>query len=152
MVRLKIKRCGYLRITDNIECVKNFDTLQKVQISNDSEPMWYYQPIYHSISAFYWKPAHFLDTICCIILYRSKPILNSRCLAFISSPFNSVGMMIRSPFYPDEYSDSHPKDENIIHFKNLRYVWHLGPDCICAIFNRANPFHRVCLFLQFCKK
>jgi len=39
MVRLKIKRCGYLRITDNIECVKNFDTLQKVQISNDSKPM-----------------------------------------------------------------------------------------------------------------
>ena len=33
--------------------------------------------------------------------------------------------MIRSPFYPDEYSDSHPKDENIIHLKNLWYVWQI---------------------------
>jgi hypothetical protein len=31
-------------------------------------------------------------------------------------------MMIRSPFHPDEYSDSHSKDENIIPLKNLRYV------------------------------
>jgi len=37
--------------------------------------------------------------------------------------FISVGMMIRSPFNPDEYSDSHPKDKNIIHIKNLWYVW-----------------------------
>jgi hypothetical protein len=36
-----------------------------------------------------------------------------------SVPFNSVWMMIRSPFYPDEYSDIHPKDENISHLKNL---------------------------------
>jgi len=28
-------------------------------------------------------------------------------------------MMIRSLFYPGKYSDIHPKDENIIHFKNL---------------------------------
>jgi hypothetical protein len=26
------------------------------------------------------------------------------------------------------------------------YICHLGPDCISAIFNRANPFRRVCLF------
>lgn len=31
--------------------------------------------------------------------------------------------MIRSPFHPGEYSDSHPKHENIIHLKNLWYVW-----------------------------
>jgi len=33
--------------------------------------------------------------------------------------------MIRSLFYSDKYSDSHLKDENITHLKNLWYVWQI---------------------------
>ena len=56
---------------------------------------------------------------------RSTLFVSLPWIAFISSPSNSIRMIILFLFHTEEYSDSHPKDEDIIRLKNRWWVWQI---------------------------